>query len=96
MCMHSKIKALNEKLLSQMVELILKYKKPEKIVVFGSRANDDFKDTSDIDIDIFGKPDGQPQRCLDTTKAEKEFCFKAKTSFEEGLKKTIEYYKSVN
>ena len=42
------------------------------------------------------KPDGQPRRCLDTTKAEKEFGFKAKTSFEEGLKKTIEWYKEVS
>ena len=40
------------------------------------------------------KPDGQPRRMLDTTKAEKEFGFKAKTPFEEGLKKTIEWYKS--
>jgi GDP-L-fucose synthase len=39
------------------------------------------------------KPDGQPRRCLDTQKAEKEFGFKAETSFEEGLKKTIEWYK---
>jgi GDP-L-fucose synthase len=38
------------------------------------------------------KPDGQPRRCLDTSKAEKEFGFKAKTNFEEGLKKTIEWY----
>ncbi|MBU2102825.1 MAG: GDP-L-fucose synthase [Candidatus Omnitrophica bacterium] len=38
------------------------------------------------------KPDGQPRRCLDTAKAEKEFGFKAKTTFEEGLKKTIEWY----
>ncbi len=35
-------------------------------------------------------PDGQPRRCLDTTKAEEEFNFKAKTPFIEGLKKTIE------
>lgn len=39
------------------------------------------------------KPDGQPRRCLDTSKAEKEFGFKTKTPFEEGLKKTIEWYK---
>jgi len=31
---------------------------------------------------------------LDTSKAEKEFGFRAKTSFEEGLKKTIEWYSS--
>ncbi len=39
------------------------------------------------------KPDGQPRRCLDTSKAEKEFGFKAKTPFEEGLKKTIDWYR---
>ena len=41
------------------------------------------------------KPDGQPRRCLDTSKAEKEFGFKAETNFEEGLKKTIEWYKKI-
>lgn len=39
------------------------------------------------------KPDGQPRRCLDTTKAEKEFGFKANTNFREGLMKTIEWYR---
>jgi GDP-L-fucose synthase len=39
------------------------------------------------------KPDGQPRRKFDTIRAEKEFGFKAKTGFEEGLKKTIEWYK---
>ena len=38
------------------------------------------------------KPDGQPRRRLDTSKAEKEFGFKAKIPFKEGLKKTIEWY----
>jgi GDP-L-fucose synthase len=38
------------------------------------------------------KPDGQPRRMLDTSRAEREFGFKAKTPFEEGLKKTIEWY----
>jgi len=38
------------------------------------------------------KPDGQPRRMLDTSKAEREFGFKAKTKFEEGLKKTIDWY----
>src|SRR3989338_7459477 len=38
------------------------------------------------------KPDGQPRRCLDTSKAYKEFGFKASTSFEEGLKRTIEWF----
>lgn len=38
------------------------------------------------------KPDGQPRRCLDVSLAEKEFGFKAKTSFEEGLRRTIDWY----
>ena len=38
------------------------------------------------------KPDGQPRRMLDVSVAEKEFGFKAKVGFEEGLKKTIEWY----
>jgi len=38
------------------------------------------------------RPDGQPRRCLDIQKAEAEFGFKAKTKFEDGLKKTIEWY----
>lgn len=38
------------------------------------------------------KPDGQPRRMVDVAKAEKEFGFKAKVGFEEGLKKTIEWY----
>lgn len=38
------------------------------------------------------KPDGQPRRCLDTSKAFQEFGFQAQTSFEQGLKKTIHWY----
>ncbi len=38
------------------------------------------------------KPDGQPRRKLDITKAEKEFGFRAKMDFKEGLKKTINWY----
>jgi len=40
------------------------------------------------------KPDGQPRRIVDATLAKKEFGFKAKTRFEMGLKKTIEWYKN--
>ena len=40
------------------------------------------------------KPDGQPRRRLDVSRAEKEVGFKAKTDFREGLRKTIEWYKS--
>lgn len=38
------------------------------------------------------KPNGQPRRKLDTSRAEKEFGFKASTPFEEGLRRTIERY----
>jgi GDP-L-fucose synthase len=39
------------------------------------------------------KPDGQPRRCLVTSRAEKEFGFVAQVPFEEGLKRTVEWYK---
>ena len=38
------------------------------------------------------KPDGQPRRMLDTSRAGQEFGFRAKTGLEEGLRKTIEWY----
>lgn len=38
------------------------------------------------------RPDGQPRRCLDITKAKEEFGFEAEISFDEGLQKTIEWY----
>lgn len=38
------------------------------------------------------KPNGQPRRRLDVSKAEKEFGFKAKTDFIKGLGKTIQWY----
>lgn len=41
------------------------------------------------------KPDGQPRRRLDTSRAFKEFGFKAKTSFEEGLRTTIQWYRQM-
>jgi GDP-L-fucose synthase len=39
------------------------------------------------------KPDGQPRRMLDTSKAASKFGFKAKTSLEDGIRKTIEWYR---
>ena len=38
------------------------------------------------------KPDGQPRCCLDTTRAEREFGFRAGTPFEDGLRRTIAWY----
>lgn len=42
------------------------------------------------------KPDGQPRRFLDTSRAEKEFGFKAKMDLSDGLKRTVEWYKKWN
>lgn len=38
------------------------------------------------------KPDGQPRRALDTSRARERFGFVARTSFEEGLRRTIEWF----
>jgi GDP-L-fucose synthase len=79
-----------------------KYNKSDPVNL-GSGFEISIKDLVDLIVRLTGfkgkiiwdtsKPDGQPRRCLDTSKAEKEFGFKAKTNFEEGLKKTIEWYK---
>jgi GDP-L-fucose synthase len=39
-------------------------------------------------------PNGQPRRCLDTQRAWQYFGFKAQTSFEEGLRRTIDWYQN--
>ena len=46
----------------------------------------------EIEWDIT-KPDGQPRRCLDTSKAKQEFAFEAKTDFRDGLRRAIEWYR---
>jgi GDP-L-fucose synthase len=40
------------------------------------------------------KPDGQPRRCLDTTRARQLLNWQAKVGFEEGLRRTIEWWRS--
>ena len=86
-----------------------KYNKPEPINI-GAGFEIKIKDLAKLIAKLTGfkgkilwdtsKPDGQPRRCLDVSKAEKEFGFKAKTPFEEGLKKTIDWlkqhYKEIN
>jgi len=42
------------------------------------------------------KPNGQPRRKLDTSKAKREFGFEAITGFREGLGRTIHYYERMN
>ena len=40
------------------------------------------------------QPNGQPRRCLNVSRAEREFGFRARTPFDVGLRKTIEWYRS--
>lgn len=78
-----------------------KYNKPDPVNL-GTGKEIKIKDLVNLIAELTGyegeivwdtsKPDGQPRRCLDTTRAEKEFGFKAKTEFREGLLKTIEWY----
>jgi len=56
----------------------------EKIAAFTGFSGQIRWDTS--------KPDGQPRRRLDVSRAKEYFGFEAKTSFEEGLKQTIKWY----
>jgi GDP-L-fucose synthase len=41
------------------------------------------------------KPNGQPRRCLDTALAARAFGFRARTPFEEGLRRTIAWYEAL-
>jgi len=82
-----------------------KYDKPEPLNI-GAGFEIKIRDLVGLIVELTGfqgriewdatKPDGQPRRCLDVSKAEKELGFKAKTDFREGLKKTIEWYKNLN
>ena len=77
------------------------YDKPEPVNI-GTGIETPIKDLAEKIKDLIGykgdilwdssKPDGQPRRCLDVSRALKEFGFKAKTNFDEGLKKTIGWY----
>lgn len=42
------------------------------------------------------KPDGQPRRCLDVSRAEREFGFRATTDFKTGLERTIAWYRQTS
>ncbi len=77
------------------------YDKPEPVNL-GSGMEIEIKELAGLIGELTGfegkitwdksKPDGQPRRCLDTSRAEREFGFKAKTEFRAGLEKTIEWY----
>ncbi len=78
-----------------------KYDKPEPVNI-GSSFEITIKDLAETIKKITGfegeivwdttKPDGQPRRKLDVSRAKKEFGFVSKTSFEEGLQKTLDWY----
>jgi GDP-L-fucose synthase len=85
------------------VKAFLQYEKPDPVNL-GSGMEISIKDlvttiakimeyTGEIRWDAT-KPDGQPRRMLDTSKAEHEFGFKAQTSFKEGLEKAIAWYEN--
>ena len=79
-----------------------KYNKPEPVNL-GAGFEISIKDLVALIVRLTGfsgsvrwdstKPDGQPRRCLDTSRAKEEFGFVAKTPLEKGLIKTISWYK---
>jgi len=79
-----------------------RYNKPEPINL-GAGFEIKIKDLVELIAELTGfegeirwdtsKPDGQPRRCLDVSRAKEEFGFEAKTDFKDGLRKTIEWYK---
>lgn len=79
-----------------------RYDKSEPVNI-GAGFEISIKDLVDLIVELTGfrghvawdttKPDGQPRRQLDTARALKEFGFRAKTGFGEGLMKTIEWYR---
>jgi len=78
-----------------------KYNKSEPVNI-GAGFEISIRDLTEIIVELTGfkgklvwdatKPDGQPRRMLDTSRAWKEFDFQAKTGFREGLQKTIAWY----
>ena len=78
-----------------------KYNKSEPVNI-GAGFEISIRDLTELIVALTGykgkitwdatKPDGQPRRMLDTTRAQNEFGFQAKTGFREGLQKTIAWY----
>ena len=78
-----------------------KYNKPEPVNI-GAGFEIKIKDLVGLIAELTGfegdlrwdtsKPDGQPRRCLDVSRAKEEFGFEAKVDFREGLERTIEWY----
>jgi GDP-L-fucose synthase len=78
-----------------------KYNKPEPVNIGSSfeisikELAEKIKDITEFKGKIIwdsSKPDGQPRRKLDTSRAKTEFGFESQISFSKGLKKTIDWY----
>jgi GDP-L-fucose synthase len=79
-----------------------RYNKPDPVNI-GAGFEISIKDLAELIVELTGfpgriawdtsKPGGQPRRCLDTSRAEREFGFRAKTDFKEGLTRTIDWYR---
>lgn len=79
-----------------------RYNEPEPVNL-GGGCEISIKDLVDLIVKLTGfkgkivwdatKPDGQPRRCLDTSRAKRELGFEATMSFEEGLRRTIGWYR---
>jgi len=80
-----------------------RYNKPEPVNL-GAGFEIKIKDLVELIAELTGfdgeivwdttKPDGQPRRCLDVSRAKKEFGFEARADFRVRLEKTIEWYKT--
>ncbi len=72
-------------------------------VNLGSGVEISIKDLADMIVRLTGfkgevrwdrsKPNGQPRRCLDTERAAQRFGFRAAVEFEDGLRRTVEWYR---
>lgn len=81
-----------------------RYDKPEPVNL-GTGMEISIKDLVSLIMRVTGfegdvewdctKPDGQPRRCLDTSRAEAEFGFRARIGLEEGIRQTVESYTSM-
>ena len=80
-----------------------KYDKPEPVNIGPEKFEISIKELVKLIAKLTGfkgkitwdttKPDGQPKRAVDASRAKKEFGFVTKMPFKEGLKKTVEWYK---
>lgn len=79
-----------------------RYDKPEPVNL-GNGREVSIREVTEKLVELMGfdgeivwdasKPDGQPRRCLDVSRARDEFGFEAQVKLEDGLKETIQWYK---